>query len=527
MPSNLKLDFDSIFGEIGEFGYQQQKYALTLLTFNVYIAWHMLQYSFVGYSLPFLCETAEQDTPYHNECPANRAAKCTEITFETDGESTVVSEWSLICDSASLGPAVMSVFMFGVLVGALIMGLLADALGRRKTLFYCTVSIMIVNSLSGLSSSFPVYLFLRFVDGFFVSGFILSLFVLLNELVGASYRGMIGTLLQGFFAVGIMLFAVIARVVTHWRPLTHLTSVFAVPVVFLLQALPESPRWLHSVGRSEDALDVIRAIALGNGRKLSDRHINVAGEDRESKGHDNGGKCEDTLVHIFTKDRSLFMCIVIQIFSWFVNSMTYYGLTIAAGGTGDRYYATFMSAFVELFAYAITLVILPKLGRKLTLCGFMVVGGAVLVLLLVLPATDNVVQSVALLSKLCIAGSFAVAYVHSGEIFPTSVRNSAMGVVSMAARAGGILAPLIANMRGSVPNLHLIIFGGFTLISGVVNLKLPETQDEPLPNTIEDLVLKLSMPKSGKATISSRRADIKYKELSSEDLDGFEPILNV
>jgi hypothetical protein len=49
----------------------------------------------------------------------------------------------------------------------------------------------------------------------------------------------------------------------------------------------------------------------------------------------------------------------------------------------------------------------------------------------------------ALVGKLCLAASFAVIYIHSGEIFPTTIRNSAMGLVSVAARCGGIVAPFI------------------------------------------------------------------------------------
>jgi MFS family permease len=49
----------------------------------------------------------------------------------------------------------------------------------------------------------------------------------------------------------------------------------------------------------------------------------------------------------------------------------------------------------------------------------------------------------ALMGKLCLAASFAVVYIHSGEIFPTTIRNSAMGLVSVAARCGGIVAPFI------------------------------------------------------------------------------------
>ena len=59
--------------------------------------------------------------------------------------------------------------------------------------------------------------------------------------------------------------------------------------------------------------------------------------------------------------------------------------------------------------------------------------------------TDNtqLITSLALVGKLSISLSFAVAYIYAAELFPTVIRNNAMGVTSMAARLGGIVAPVI------------------------------------------------------------------------------------
>ena len=56
------------------------------------------------------------------------------------------------------------------------------------------------------------------------------------------------------------------------------------------------------------------------------------------------------------------------------------------------------------------------------------------------------VTVLALSGKLAISSSFAIAYLYSAELYPTVVRNVAMGVTSMAARTGGIVAPLIISM---------------------------------------------------------------------------------
>ena len=102
-----------------------------------------------------------------------------------------------------------------------------------------------------------------------------------------------------------------------------------------------------------------------------------------------------------------------------------------------------------------------------------------------------IVQSMALLGKLCLAASFAVIYIHSGEIFPTTIRNSAMGLVSVAARVGGILAPFIVSLGNVSDNLQFTVFGLMSLTAGILNLKLPETKGAQLPETVSELMMTL------------------------------------
>ena len=58
----------------------------------------------------------------------------------------------------------------------------------------------------------------------------------------------------------------------------------------------------------------------------------------------------------------------------------------------------------------------------------------------------NAVIAITMIGKFFIAGSFAIIYNYTAELFPTVVRNTALGVGSMCARLSGALTPLIMLM---------------------------------------------------------------------------------
>lgn len=97
----------------------------------------------------------------------------------------------------------------------------------------------------------------------------------------------------------------------------------------------------------------------------------------------------------------------------------------------------------------------------------------------------------ALVGKLGSSAGFALIYIYSAELFPTVLRNAAIGIFSCGARVGGMVAPLIADsviiiggkMGQAVP---LVIFGAASVLAGILTLFLPETLNSRLPETIED-----------------------------------------
>ena len=173
------------------------------------------------------------------------------------------------------------------------------------------------------------------------------------------------------------------------------------------------------------------------------------------------------------------------------------------------------SGAVEIPASFLACFLITYVGRKRPLCGFMACCGLSLLMIAVISsAFPFMVVSVAMFGKLCISASFTIIHIHTPEVFPTAIRNTAMGLVVVGDRIGGILSPYLANLGHVVPNLHFVLFGLFALTSGVLNLKLPETLGAPLPETMEDVV------RLKKRSSSTSRADTTaYTALSNEEVE--------
>lgn len=91
-----------------------------------------------------------------------------------------------------------------------------------------------------------------------------------------------------------------------------------------------------------------------------------------------------------------------------------------------------------------------------------------------------------MIGKFLIAGSFAIIYNYTAELFPTPVRNTALGVGSMCARLSGALTPLITLLDSLDKTLPTVIFASIAVTSGLLALLLPETLNQPMPQSLED-----------------------------------------
>jgi MFS family permease len=162
-----------------------------------------------------------------------------------------------------------SFYLIGAVAGALIFGHLTDVYGRKR-LFTVTVGVyLIATILTGLSWNFWSFVIFRALTGAGIGGEYSAINSAIQEFVPASRRGRVDLFVNGSYWIGAALGAFGAIVVLDpalvppslgWRLAFIIGGALAACIIVLRRFVPESPRWLMTHGRVEEAEAVVGEI---------------------------------------------------------------------------------------------------------------------------------------------------------------------------------------------------------------------------------------------------------------------------
>jgi MFS family permease len=162
-----------------------------------------------------------------------------------------------------------SLYVAGAVCGALYFGRLADRIGRRELCLITLAVYAIATVLTAFSFNFASFAACRFATGFAIGGEYAAINSAIDELIPARVRGRVDLAINGSFWVGAAVGAAISLPLLDpryfapnvgWRLAFALGALLAVAILLVRRHLPESPRWLLTRGRAEQAEAQVAAI---------------------------------------------------------------------------------------------------------------------------------------------------------------------------------------------------------------------------------------------------------------------------
>lgn len=523
-----KMDFDTLLiSELGQFG-KFQVVTILLIAIPAMCAGFMAgDYIFTAAKLPHRCAVPECDEPrpifkpdwitnaipiddsgniedcrrygnkstwinnFTDECPAsmfdsNTLIPCDSFVYERS--NSAVFDFGLECQEW-LRALAGTLNSLGAMFGLPFAGFISDRWGRRTSVLIYGFNLALIGFVRSFSVNYIMYTTLQFLQTALGGGVYSAGYVLATEVVGLKYRVRTSAIMSSMFACGQAILGLIAAFVTEWRTL----SIVLYSPIFLIVSyywlLPESPRWLISKNKFNEAKKIINKMARMNNKTVTEKSINALMKPRLSSNQNANENAQESLLfmRVIRSPILLRRCCITPVW-WMATTFIYYGLSInSVSLSGNMYINYIASALIEIPGYWTALLLLDKIGRKVTLFGGYMLNAACCIAFAFVPTGyPNLSLLLYLVGKFCISVVFTSLYLYTSELYPTRHRHSLLAFSSTIGRIGSVISPLTPPLMAYWRGIPSVLFGSVAFISGLLVLTQPETLGIKLPDTIED-----------------------------------------
>ncbi|HEX8259571.1 MAG TPA: MFS transporter [Rubrobacteraceae bacterium] len=386
------------------------------------------------------------------------------------------------------------IYIAGACTGALFFSYLTDRFGRKK-LFLITLAVYLIFSfLTAFSWNFWSFVVFRFLAGTGIGGEYSAIYSAVDELIPARFRGQVALAISGSYWIGAMLGSALSILLLNpnlvsqyygWRVAFWLGAALGLCILLIRRYVPESPRWLLTHNRTDEAEETTAAIE-NQVREQTGRDLPPVGgqpiivEQRESIGF---GLIAKAMFRMYPK-RTILGLTLMGAQAFLYNAIFFTYALVLTGFYGIE--ASSVPYFLLPFALGNLLgpLLLGRLfdtvGRVPMIAGCYFVTGGLMALTGYLFYVD-ILSAVTQTILWCIVFFFASAAASAGyltvsEVFPMEIRAMAIAMFyAIATGIGGISGPVIFGQligTGNATNLFVayLVGAGFMIFAAVVEL---------------------------------------------------------
>uniref|UniRef100_A0A8D2DZH2 Solute carrier family 22 member 14 n=1 Tax=Sciurus vulgaris TaxID=55149 RepID=A0A8D2DZH2_SCIVU len=405
---------------------------------------------------------------------------------------SLISEFDLVCGKEPKKETVQTMFMTGQLLGSLIFGLLSDKLGRYPTILLSLLGLLFFGFGTAFVNSFHQYLFFRFGVSQAVMGYAIVSLTLVTEWLVGEHRAHAVILEHCFFSVGVMFLTGLAYNLPHWRLLFLVGGAPVFPLISYIWILPESPRWLMMKGKVKEAKEILCYAAEVNKKTIP---LNLLDELQLP-----GKKATKASAVDFCSNKYLCKVTLVMGCVWLTVSYSYFTMSLKLREFGvSIHFRQVIPGILEVPARLCSIFLLEQMGRKWSLAQTVIQAALMCLLMLLLPQgedgprlrqlffLDTGLKSTLILLLMLggcsLAVTVTVVFIYTAELFPTILRSTGLGLMSLASSGGVILSLTVISQLPTLLPVFLCFIS--SMVALCFSFLLPETQNQLLSDSLE------------------------------------------
>lgn len=369
----------------------------------------------------------------------------------------------------------------GQAIGAIFFGWLAERFGRVFSAKWTVLLMSVMSIACVFAGNFEMLLLFRFIQGIGVGGEVPVAATYINELSVAHGRGRFFMLYEMIFPLGLMLSAQIGTFVVPsfgWKWMFLIGGIGGLIVFFFFFMLRESPRWLISKGKYDEAERIIEEIEGSTDKRLS---VNVRPPQPVVKSN------WKELFSPFYRNRTLIVWglwfsayfIANGLNNWLPSLYsTVYNLPLE-----DSLRAASVTNILQLVAVFACALFIDKVGRKRWATIAFVVASLLLIALFFNGASSAYAVMYLGSAAYGVMGTITVLlYLYTPEIYPTRMRVIGTAFATAWLRLASAIAPTILGFILGAQGITMVfmLFACVAVIGALVAFRMIETSEKVL-----------------------------------------------
>jgi MFS transporter, AAHS family, benzoate transport protein len=384
---------------------------------------------------------------------------------------SLMEEWGI---SPVTAGAIGSYTAAGTAIGAVVFGLLADRLGRKRVIIVCTVIFSLFTALSAFAAGPVMFTIFRVIAGLGLGGVMPNVIALSTEYAPKKIRAAMVSFIFCGYSIGAIAAALLSKSilpVMGWKPIFLIGGLPLLLVPFIAKSLPESANFLLSKGREEATKNILNKL---NPELKLGRSVTFEKPATMEPG--------SPLVKLFEKRRALstimfwiscFSCFVLiyAMNTWLPKLMIEAGYSLSS--------SLVFVAFMNVGAIVGTIVfgrLTDKWGFKKVMVPLYLLGA---IALSCIGLTQNAFLAYLLIGMIGAAsvGVQNISNAFVSQYYPPSMRSTGVGAAMAFGRIGGIFAPTFVGIlltMNLTPQLNFTFIACAAVLGGISILFVQE-----------------------------------------------------